>query len=62
MRMSSDDRGLLGCIIFSTLAGAIKATTSEETNEAEYVKGFAISRSKRQGKQWAVSRGEWPLP
>lgn len=55
VRMPSDDRGLLSGFVFSTLAGPIKATTSEETNEAECVKGFAIPRSKRQGKQWAAS-------
>lgn len=55
--------GLLGGLVFFSLDGTIKATTSETTNEAEYVKGFAIPGSKGLGKQWAASRpvtGRWP--
>lgn len=48
--------GLLCGLVSSTLAGTIEATTSEATNEAEYVKGFLISGSKRLDKQWAASR------
>lgn len=43
--------GLLYGLVFSTPAETIKATTSEATNEAERVKGFAIPGSKRLGKQ-----------
>lgn len=43
--------GLLCGLVFLTLAETIKATTSEDTNEAEYVKSFAIPGSKQPGKQ-----------
>lgn len=49
-------RGLLCGLVFSTLAGTIKASTSEAANEAESVKDFATLGSKRLGKQWAASR------
>lgn len=49
--------GLLCTLVFFfTLAETIKATTSEATNEAEYVKGFAFPGSKRLGKQREASR------
>lgn len=43
--------GLLRSLVFSTLTGTIKASTSEATNEAEYVKDIALPGSKRLGKQ-----------
>ena len=43
--------GILRSLVFSTLTGTIKASTSEATNEAEYVKDIALPGSKRLGKQ-----------